>query len=216
MARKGYSKEERAARREAFVDAAVQVFEDGGGLHAVSLRHVAAAMGCSYSAPYRYFSGKDELISALRARAFRWIEQSMRAAINRDSNPRTQLKTLAHAYMQAGMQRPGMYALMFFRQDSEFSQRSIELQAAKHDALHTCVDVIATGQTAGILPNTVDALTAAHMFWIGAHGLVSLEVGGQFVMGRSAATLVPILIQWLEAGLETHDPASLEKAVAGQ
>lgn len=216
MARKGYSEEERAARREAFVDAAVQVFETGGGVHAVSFRNVAAAAGYSYSAPYRYFSGKDELLTALRARAFRWIEQAMRAAIEPGADPGTQLQALAHAYMQAGMQRPGMYALMFFQQDSEFSQRSIELQAAKHDALHTCIDVIAAGQAAGALPDTVDALTAAHMFWIGAHGLVSLEVGGQFVMGRSVATLVPILIQWLEAGLETHDPASLEKAVAGQ
>lgn len=215
MARKGYSEEERAARREAFVDAAVQVFETGGGVHAVSFRNVAAVAGCSYSAPYRYFSGKDELLSALRARAFRWIERAMRAAIDPATDPGSQLEALAHAYMQAGMQRPGMYALMFFQQDSEFSQRSIELQNAKRDALHTCVDVIAAGQAIGALPDTVDALTAAHMFWIGAHGLVSLEVGGQFVMGRSAATLVPILIQWLKTGLETHDPARLERAAAG-
>lgn len=210
MARKGYSTAERLAKRDKFLDAATFLFENNGGIDAVSFRNVAAVMGCSYSAPYRYFSGKEELLTALRARAFRWLEKSIRDAIDPDSDPRVQLESVAHAYIQAGMDRPRMYALMLFQEDSEFAQRSIELKAAKHDALHTCVDVIATGQASGVLPDTVDALTAAHMFWIGAHGLVSLEVGGQFVMGRSAKALVPVLIQWLKTGLAHHDQASLE------
>lgn len=210
MARKGYSQAQRIARREEFLDAAVQVFEAGGGVDAVSFRTVAAAVGCSYSAPYGYFSGKDALVTALRARAFRWIEAAMRRAIDTQADPRIQLEALAHAYMQAGMQRPSMYALMFFQQDAEVAQRSLELKTAKHDALHICVDVIAAGQASGVLPATVDALTAAHMFWIGAHGLVSLQVGGQFVMGRSAEALVPVLIQWLNLGLVHHDQAHLD------
>lgn len=211
MARKGYSTVQRAAKRESLLNAAVRIFENDGGIEAVSFRNVASVVGCSYSAPYRYFpGGKEELLTALRARAFRWIEQALRCAINPDDAPRVQLEALAWAYIKAGVQRPSLYALLFFQEDSEFAQRSIELKAAKHDALHACVEVIEAGQANKVLPDTTDALTATHMFWIGAHGLVSLEVGGQFVMGRSVEQLVPVLIQWLETGLEHHDHADLE------
>lgn len=214
MARKGYSPAERQAKREAFIDAAAQIFENNGGIDAVSFRNVAAVVGCSYTAPYRYFSGKEELLIALRARAFRCTEEAMRKAIDREADPRLQLESLARAYMESGMRRPAMYALMFFEEDSVFAQRSIELKAAKHDALHVCVEVIAAGQDKAVLPDTTDALTAAHMFWIGAHGLVSLQIGGQFDMGRPVEALVPILTQWLESGLEHHSGTELDEAVA--
>ena len=203
MARTGYTAEERAAKREGILDAAMQVFETQGGIDAVSFRSVAAIMGCSYSAPYRYFSGKDELIIALRARAYRWMEQALVSAVDPGANARTQLESVAHAYIRAGMDRPTIYALMYFElAGSDLGERSLELKAAKRAALGVCLEVITAGQAAGTLPPQVDALTAAHMFWVGAHGLVSLHVGNQFVMGRSTRELIPSLIRWLSAGME--------------
>lgn len=190
-------------KREEILDAAMRVFEDGGGIAAVSFRNVAKQLGCSYSAPYRYFSGKDELITALRARAYRWMEAELSAVVHARDPASQQLERVAQAYIQAGVSRPSVYALMFFElEGSDLGERSLELKAAKRAALGVCVDVIAVGQEAGTLPVDADPLTAAHMFWIGAHGLVSLHVGGQFVMGRSTRALVPTLIRWLSAGLQ--------------
>jgi AcrR family transcriptional regulator len=206
MARKGFSEKERRARREEILDAAQSLFEEQGGIEAVSFRNVASVMGCSYTAPYRYFSGKDELLTALRARAFRGIERAMLAVIDLNAPARQQLETLAAAYIEFGMARPNLYALMFFElPNTDIAQRSMELKAAKRDALDVCTRVIAAGQGAGELPGTIDALTASHVFWAGAHGLVSLQVGEQFVMGRSVRQLVPVLVQWLRTGLEQHE-----------
>lgn len=206
MARIGYSKEQQAAKRQDVLDAAMHVFETGGGLEAVSFRSVAAHLGCSYSAPYRYFSGKDELIVAMRARAYRWMETVLRESINPADDAPTQLTAVAQAYIQAGLARPTLYALMYFElEGSDLGERSVELKAAKRDALGVCAGVIAAGQARGQLPNQTDALTAAHVFWIGAHGLVSLQVGGQLVMGRTLQQLTPILIHWLGAGLAQSD-----------
>ncbi len=203
MARIGYSKEQEAAKRQDVLDAAMQVFETGGGLEAVSFRSVAAHLGCSYSAPYRYFSGKNELIVALRARAYCWMENVLREAINPADDAPTQLTAVAQAYIRAGLARPTLYALMYFElEGSDLGERSVELKAAKRRALGVCAEVIAAGQARGQLPSQTDALTAAHVFWIGAHGLVSLQVGGQLVMGRTLQQLTPILIRWLGAGLE--------------
>lgn len=186
------------------------VFEKEGGLEALSFRSLAVEMGLSYSAPYRYFASKDGLINAMRARAFRWIEQEMRDAIGAAKSPEQRLEALAAAYIRSGMERPQRYALMFFKLDNlDVARSSIELKAAKRDALDVCTKVIAEGQARGDFPDTMDALTASHLFWIGAHGLVSLQVAGQFVMGRDVQTLVPKLIRTLRMGMEHFSDASM-------
>lgn len=206
MARKKDSETVRRRKRDDILDAAMAVFEKEGGLEALSFRKLAAELSLSYSAPYRYFSSKEELVNALRARAYRWIEGVMLDAIEGIDSPEKQLETLAAAYIRAGIERPDRYALMFFNvDDPNGNRRSLELRAAKHDALDVCTRTIAAAQACGELPTTVDPLTASHLFWITAHGLVSLQVAGQFEMGRSVNALTPTLIHTLRMGMEHYD-----------
>ncbi|TJY64792.1 TetR/AcrR family transcriptional regulator [Sinimarinibacterium sp. CAU 1509] len=202
MARQTFSAEQVESKREQILDAAMQLFEDSG-LSAVSFRKISSLLGCSYSAPYRYFSSKEELVTALRARAYRWIEQAMLEAIAPYTEPLTQLNVLADAYIRAGLERPNRYALMFFElEGSDLGQRSLELAAAKRDSLGVCTKVVTAAHNSGALQLTTDPLTASHLFWAGAHGLVSLQVAGQFVMGRTIDALVPTMIATLMAGLQ--------------
>ncbi|MEC9362636.1 MAG: TetR/AcrR family transcriptional regulator [Sinimarinibacterium flocculans] len=216
MARPPLTDAERDQRREAILAAAMAVFEGdastgcAGGLGAVSFRRIATVAGCSYATPYSYFANKAALIDALRARAFVWMERIMRDAIAPFDSADDRLDALATAYVQAALERPNRYALMFFAlEDAEASTPSLELKRAKRDALDVCTQVIAAGQASGEFPATVDPLTAAHVFWSAAHGVVSLQVAGQFVMGRDVQTLIPTLIRVLRSGLEHMQP--LEK-----
>ena len=203
MARKKDSVEVRNRKRDEILDAAMSVFENEGGLDALSFRKLAREASLSYSAPYRYFASKEELVNALRARAYRWIETVMLESIEGIRNPERQLETLANAYIRAGIERPDRYALMFFRlSDPDRGVTSLELKSAKRDALHVCVRVIAAGQASGHFPQTTDPLTAAHLFWTTAHGLVSLQVAGQYEMGRNVDQLIPALIRTLRMGME--------------
>lgn len=211
MGRQKDSRHVRARKRDEILDGAMAVFEREGGLAALSLRKLAGELNLSYSAPYRYFASKDELVNALRARAYRWIEQTMRDAIDGIDSPEQQLEALSAAYIGCGLARPDRYALMFFKLgDTDTARRSLELRTAKRDALDVCTRVIASGQARGDFPTNVDPLTASHLFWAGAHGLVSLQVAGQFVMGRDIKVLVPALIRTLRMGMaHFHDtPAS--------
>ncbi len=209
MARPKLSEDARALKREDILDAAMTVFEQQGGLESLSFRKLAVEMGLSYSASYRYFANKAELVDALRARAFRWIEQAMIKEIDTSTSPDEQLNALAAAYINAGVERPARYALMFFElKEQDQSSRSLELKAAKRDALDVCTQVIAAGQASGAFPVTMDPLTAAHLFWIGAHGVVSLQVSGQFVMGRNPKILVPMLVRTLRQGMEHYNSES--------
>ncbi len=208
MPRPKFTDDQRAHKRDQILGAAMSVFEKEGGEDAISFRRLATELGLSYTAPYRYFADKQELMNALRARAFRWIEAEMREAIAGLSEPKQQLESLAAAYISSGMAHPHRYALMFFALDQlEVAKRSIELKAAKRDALDVCTQVIAAGQARGDFPRAFDPLTASHLFWIGAHGLVSLQVAGQFVMGRDVQVLVPTLIHALRTGMEHADAA---------
>ena len=127
----------------------------------------------------------------------------MLAAIRPQDPPRLRLRSLAEAFIRAGIQRPQRYALMFFRlPEPEGGPRSLELAAAKRDALDVCTRTVAAAEATGALRLSVDPLTASHLFWACAHGLVSLQVAGQFVMGRSVDELVPEMVRTLMQGLE--------------
>lgn len=210
MARKKFPESVRSRKRDDILDVAMSVFENQGGLEALSFRTLASEMKLSYSAPYRYFSSKDELINALRARAFRWIEREMLDAIADSSEPELQLEALAEAFIRSGLKHPHRYALMFFNLNHEDSvPQSLELKTAKREALDVCTRVIAEGQRRGNFPVAIDPLTAAHLFWAGAHGLVSLQVAGQFVMGRNIRELVPSMIHALRMGMDHFGDASI-------
>ena len=211
MARKKFPDEVRARKRDEILDVAMAVFETDG-LEALSFRRLADGMDLSHSAPYRYFASKEALVNALRARAYRWIEREMLDAIADIRDPEHQLEALATAYIRSGLARPHRYALMFFNlNDAATLSEFPELEAAKRDALDVCTRVIAAGQQHGDFPRTIDPLTAAHLFWIGAHGLVSLQVAGQLVMGRAVQQLAPALIQTLRTGMDHFKPTAKPK-----
>jgi hypothetical protein len=67
------------------------------------------------------------------------------------------------------------------------------LVAAKIDAIGVCREVIEAAVASGAATLTVDAQTAAHLFWVAAHGLVSLEHGGFLVVGRTIDQILPAL-----------------------
>lgn len=208
MARHPFSENKVQQRRSDILQTAMTLFEHGG-LEGVSLRKVAAAMGCSYTALYRYFPSKDTLITAMRAQAYRWIEAEMLRVIRASDPPLAQLRRLAEAFIRAGIRCPERYALMFFRlPEPEDGPASLELKAAKRDALDVCTRTVAAAHDAGELQLAVDPLTASHLFWAGAHGVVSLEVAGQFVMGRSVDDLVAAMINTLLHGIENPETAN--------
>lgn len=209
MARQSYSDQQVEQRREEILEAALNLFETGG-IEAVSFRKVAAELGCSYSAPYRYFPSKDALLTAMRAHAFRWIEGVLNAALREDIAAEDRLQRLAETFVKAALDRPQRYALMFFRlQESDSGPRSEELATARRDALSVCTRTVAEAQARGAMTPALDPLTISHLFWAATHGLIALEVAGQFTLGRSASELLPQMIRAMLQGVGTEHGVAL-------
>ena len=201
MARPKYSNDMVIHRVESILSAAMKLLETEG-IESMSLRKTAKLMNCSSTAIYRYFENKQDLMTALRARAFRRMQDRLTDAVEPNLSGIESLKLTSRAFLKAGQHRPELYELMFFQFQNEESSRYFEnLSKAKKDCLDICTTIVAKAQLDGDLPPHIDPLTTAHIFWITMHGLVSLDISNQLVMGRKSNVLSDILIQNILNGL---------------
>jgi len=184
--------------RAALSDAAISAFRDRictaashlfatQGYDAVTLRSIAAEVGCSPMTPYRYFEGKDEIFALVRAAAFRRFAEQQEAAIAHIKSPERKLRALGIAYVEFALDEPDAYRLMFeLHQDSasdhpELLEEGMRAWLPMRNAVAESID-------AGVLEGDPD--TVAHVFWAAVHGLVSLELAGKLNLGRDLASLV--------------------------
>ncbi|MFF7725578.1 TetR/AcrR family transcriptional regulator [Streptomyces sp. NPDC008001] len=180
------------------------------GASALSLNAIAKQMGMSGPALYRYFAGRDELITELIREAYRSLAETLRMA----SASGAGLDGLAHALRGWALDDPQRYFLIYgtpvpgYRAPEDITGISSEIMAILLDA-STALDTA----TALDACTTVDARTAvasdgppapftAHLedhrdwadghpapaaalhralaFWTRLHGILSLELAGHF------------------------------------
>ena len=186
---------------------AAQRLLEAGGVDAMSFRAIASLVGCSHSKLYSYFDSKADLIDALRVRSYEVLFDSLSAAAARHDDPIDSLRAIADAYVRLGLERPQLYG-MLYSNEGRMSETAPPLLDAKVRAIGICRDLIASAADAGALDLVGDPLTAAHLFWAGAHGIVQLELGGFLVVGCTLEDLLPNLISVLVDGLSTRSTPS--------
>ena len=104
-----------------------------------------------------------------------------------------------------------------FRKPEKYLQEAVEIGArlehldeyvsAKIAVLQARLNVLETADLAAVpgVELTEDPDTAAHLFWVSAHGLVSLEHGGFLVVGRSIEQLLSAVIVNVFRGITQGD-----------
>src|ERR1700712_2358000 len=97
--------------RTALVRAAMELLE-GRGETALSLRAGARRAGVSPAAPYRHYSDREALVSAVAAVGYRELAERLAAAQPSPATPE-QLASVAVAYVQFALERPALFRLMF-------------------------------------------------------------------------------------------------------
>ncbi|MFC8239834.1 TetR/AcrR family transcriptional regulator [Streptomyces chartreusis] len=172
------------------------------GASALSLNAIAKQMGMSGPALYRYFSGRDELITELVRDAYRSLADTFRAAAEAGAD----LAGLANALRGWALKDPQRYFLIYgtpvpgYHAPDDTTAISSEIMATLLDA---CAALPADGPAtpfdahleghrdwAGDHPAPPAALHRALTFWTRLHGVLSLELAGQFTgMGLDPALL---------------------------
>jgi AcrR family transcriptional regulator len=162
------------------------------GTSALSLNAIAKQMGLSGPALYRYFASRDELITALIRDAYRSLADTMRAAFDDGAG----LIRLGHVLRDWARDDPHRYFLIYgtpvpgYHAPADTTAISAEVMTVLLDAsvrapsaeTATPFDAhLATHrQWAEGHPATAATLHRALSFWTRLHGVLSLELAGQF------------------------------------
>ena len=162
------------------------------GVSALSLNAIAKRMGMSGPALYRYFAGRDELLTELIRDAYRGLADTVRAAFDSGAD----VAGLAHAIRDWAREDPHRYFLIYgtpvpgYHAPDETTKISSEIITVLIDAhvalspqpTETPFDVHLEGHRgwAGGHPAPSTALHRALSFWTRLHGVLSLELAGHF------------------------------------
>ncbi|WP_406007779.1 TetR/AcrR family transcriptional regulator [Streptomyces sp. NBC_00637] len=190
------------------------------GASALSLNAIAKQMGMSGPALYRYFAGRDELITELVRDAYRSLADAFRAT----SADGGGLTGLAHTLRGWALEDPQRYFLVYgtpvpgYHAPDDVTTLASQIMTALLDA---CADLPADGPPSPLAADleglggrwadrpaaSSAALGRALTCWTRLHGVLSLELAGHFTgMGFDPALLFAAELDSL-TGASTPRPA---------
>lgn len=158
---------QRQVVRTAILDAARDLAQREGW-RAVSMRKIAAEIDYTPTVIYEHFGGKDELVLAIAQDGFQRLDDQVRQAISRATQPADVLKKVAEVYYAFSVQHQPIYEAMF---DPGIGY-PFDLQMPEINRLYTWL-----GQTiAEILQRTLtgrEQMKLSIQLWSHLHGLVT-------------------------------------------
>jgi len=165
------------------------------GAAGISLNAIAKQMGLSGPALYRYFTNRDELVTELISEAYREVAETVRAAAENEDDPERRPAAIGHALRDWALAQPHRYFLILgtpvpgYHAPPETTERARQVMAVFLDtfaalptASHHGLDdhIEQHGTWADGHPASPAARRRALTFWTRLHGVVSLELAGQF------------------------------------
>jgi AcrR family transcriptional regulator len=159
--------------RDRLIDAATRIFAEKG-LSGFTMRELAGAIGVSAMTPYRYFKDKEDILAAVRARAFDNFADALEkgfAAGGADAIARA--NGAGEAYVRFAFENPQAYHLMFEISQSEDGTHP-DLERAADRARATLTQHIHPLVERGLLHG--DPVLLGHVMWAALHGVVSLKL----------------------------------------
>jgi AcrR family transcriptional regulator len=211
----------RAQVRQEVKEAALrQLAEAGPG--ALSISAIGKQLGVSGPAVYRYFASRDDLVTELVIDAYHDLANALAAAVSSvpDGRPRDRFEALARAYRRWALAQPHRYRLLFGPPLAGYEAHAQRQVEASWTAMNLLLDVLGgfgpgAAEPAGPLASELTAWAGhndsrtdapaalrAVLIWSQIHGLVSLEIAGNFTsMNIDAEQLFGTLLTAIIAAL---------------
>jgi AcrR family transcriptional regulator len=186
--------------RQAIIDAARALLVEGG-IEAVSLRRVAAALGVTAPALYAHVTDKSDLLRALAAQEAQRVVERFEAIPETDSIAR--MRAQGRTYVAYAKENPALFKALFLVRPDIRSPTAAEAVATKaYEAAAACVFEAAE---AGLL-GTVDPELAALTIWTASHGVATVILAGPEFDPKLESALVETVIDSVIAGLQGKRP----------
>ncbi|HSR82849.1 MAG TPA: TetR/AcrR family transcriptional regulator [Streptosporangiaceae bacterium] len=167
----------------------------------LSVSAIGKELGVSGPALYRYFASRDELLTELVIDAYNDLADALQVAISDvpSQEPRARLEALARGYRSWAVAQPHRYRLLFGPPMPGYDAHARRLVEASQAAMNLLLSVLrdlgnntsaplseplATQLAAWAQASALDGDPAvglrAILIWSALHGLVSLEIAGNF------------------------------------
>ncbi len=171
--------------RDELIGAAMQLFAQSG-LEAVSMRAVAARVGVSAMAPYRYFADKAELLSGLWQFVIRAVCDRMDVAIAGARGGRARQRASLETFLDYWEAHPDHYRLVYMTD-----------QTTRRDASARLTQAPVYTEILGLVHSVTEELARE----IGAdmtHAKLAGDIRFAMLLGYLQATLVNQRYPWSE------------------
>ncbi|WP_369060771.1 TetR/AcrR family transcriptional regulator [Caulobacter sp. 73W] len=163
-------------RREEILAEALRLIGERG-VHGVSTRQIAEAVGVSQPSLYAYFPSRDAIVDELHDRAFVLLVQALERFTPTPGTPLEQAVEYLRVYVDFGLNNPDAYRVAFMIEGAGKVAETPAEKAGKpamqaFDSLREAVrNLHAAGRAHGDDPEAI-----AQCLWAGLHGLVSLLI----------------------------------------
>ncbi|MFC8661798.1 TetR/AcrR family transcriptional regulator [Streptomyces sp. NPDC057199] len=202
--------ESAALTRRALLDAAAELL-DLGGPEAVTLREVGARAGVSRGAPYRHFTGKDSLLTAVATESWERIADQVHAlrtdpALSASDKLRGAVRTL----LGVGRDQPHLYQMLLRRPGHRPEELGEGLDRVRRQLCGPAGDPAADRMRAAgrfqdeflaVVTGLVGERNARHygaLLLTSAHGIADMELSGHLDtggLGTTADELIDTLVR---------------------
>jgi AcrR family transcriptional regulator len=146
------------------------------GPEGVTMRELASVLGVSPMTPYRYFRDKDDILAAVRARAFDRFAEALEMAYAGVGTTVERSRAKRDAYVRFALEEPETYRLMFdLSQPTEDEYPGLVRAMARARA--TMTSHVHNLVEEGILSGDPELI--GHVFWAALHGAVTLHLAGK-------------------------------------
>ncbi|MDR7277347.1 TetR/AcrR family transcriptional regulator [Catenuloplanes atrovinosus] len=163
-----------ARLREEIVQAAVDLLDETGDQHALTLRSIARRAGIAAPSIYPHFPDQPAIMLAVVRSAFDELNTVLRAAVAASADPVDRLRAICTAYLGFAQTHPQRYRTMFggvwVPTLGESSITADDLGSLGDDSLALLATALADCATAGHSTTTSPADDAIAL-WLGLHGL---------------------------------------------
>lgn len=161
--------------RERLCDVATRMF-DARGSEGFTMRELAAELGVSAMTPYRYFKDKEDILAAVRARAFNRFAVALETALATGHTAKEKGTAVFRAYVAFAFGEPAAYKLMFDLTQPDESLYP-DLVKANARARATMTDYVQLYIDEGVLAG--NPILIGHVFWASLHGAIVLKLAGK-------------------------------------
>ncbi len=172
----------------------------------LSMRRLSREVGCSHAKAYRYFANKEDLLVAVRARAFERYRSFVEERLEGVEGTLERVRQLCLMYADYARSHEAEFRMMFsFRQPD--SLRFPKMKDAVFGAWGVFLGEVQEAVEEGLLVGEPKRI--ANLLWAGIHGVVTLGVAEKLVMGMKREALVSSMTESL---LRAHSPESQRKS----